>query len=312
MVFGGAGECGRRIVGTADEDYPKPLQHIPEPRTCLDAGGRLGEADALALAIVGTRRCSHYGRGQALSVGELLAGEGFTNVSGFARGVDGYAHEGALRAGGRTIAVLGNGLSEIYPEEHADLAERVVESGAILSELPMDVAPDSKNFPGRNRIIAGLSMGVLVVEAGRGSGALITAEAATDYNREVFAIPGAVDRPELTAGSNGLIRDGAAKLVTCLEDILDELNDVGELMARGAPKEDERGVVREGGDGALLRVLTAQQRAVFDAVVGGAEDVDAVCEASGADAASVMTALTSLQIRGLVRQLPGNRFVRRG
>jgi DNA processing protein len=306
-----ASECGARIVCLADEDYPKPLLHIPDPPTCLYVRGRLEATDGLAIAIVGTRRCSHYAREQALRFGELLAGAGFTIVSGFARGVDGYAHEGALRAGGRTIAVLGNGLSEIYPEEHADLAERVVESGAIVSELPMDVAPDSKNFPGRNRIIAGLSMGVLVVEAGRGSGALITAEAATDYNREVFAIPGAVDRPELTAGSNGLVRDGAAKLVTCLEDILDELKDVGELMTRGAPKEDERGVVREGGDGALLRGLTAQQRAVFDAVAGGAEDVDAACEASGADAASVMTALTSLQIRGLVRQLPGNRFVRR-
>ena len=306
-----AAECGARIICIADEEYPKPLLHTPDPPTCLYVRGKLEAGDSVAMAVVGTRRCSHYAREQALRFGELLAGAGFTVVSGFARGVDGYAHEGALRAGGRTIAVLGNGLSEIYPSEHAELGERVVESGALISELPMDVAPDSKNFPGRNRIIAGLSLGVLVVEAGRGSGALITAEAATDYNREVFAIPGAVDRPEMTAGSNGLIRDGAAKLVTCLDDILDELKDVGELMARGAPQEDERGVVREGGDGALLRGLTAQQRAVLDAVAGGAGDVDAVCEASGADAASVVTALTSLQIRGLVRQLPGNRFVTR-
>jgi len=146
-----ASECGAHVVCLADDDYPKPLQHIPDPPTCLYVRGGLEPADSLAIAIVGTRRCSHYACEQALRFGELLAGAGFTIVSGFARGVDGYAHEGALRGGGRTIAVLGNGLSEIYPQERADMAERVVESGALISELPMDVAPDSKNFPGRNR-----------------------------------------------------------------------------------------------------------------------------------------------------------------
>ncbi len=306
-----ASECGARIVCTADGEYPKALLNTPDPPTCLYVRGTLDATDALAIAVVGTRRCSHYAREQALRFGELLAGAGFTIVSGFARGVDGYAHEGALRGGGRTIAVLGNGLSEVYPAEHAELAEHVVASGALVSELPMDVAPDSKNFPGRNRIIAGLSLGVLVVEAGKGSGALITAEAATEYNREVFAIPGAVDRAELTAGSNGLIQKGEAKLVTCLEDILDELKDAGELMARGAPKEDDRGVVRDDGNEVLLRGLTKQQRAVLDAVAEGAEDIDAVCETSGTDAAGAVTALTSLQIRGLVKQLPGGRFVQR-
>ncbi len=306
-----AEECGAKIFCMADEDYPKALLNIPDPPTCLYVRESLAQADAVAIAIVGTRKCSHYAREQALRFGELLAGAGFTIVSGFARGVDGYAHEGALRAGGRTIGVLGNGLSEIYPTEHAELAGRIVESGALVSELPMDIAPDSKNFPGRNRIIAGMSLGVLVVEAGKGSGALITAEAATEYNREVFAIPGAVDRAELTAGSNGLIQRGEAKLVTCLEDILDELKDVGRLMARGAPSEDERGVVREDGRELLLRGLTKEQRAVYDVIKGDPVDVDGVCLVSGADAAGAISALTSLQIRGLIKQLPGGRFARR-
>ena len=307
-----AGECGVHILCREDTDYPKPLLHVPDPPICLYVRGELQPTDSIAIAIVGTRRCSHYAREQALRFGELLAGAGFTIVSGFARGVDGYAHQGALRAGGRTIAVLGNGLSHIYPEEHADLAEKVIKSGALVSELPIDVAPDSKNFPGRNRIIAALSLGVLVIEAGHGSGALITAECATDYNREVFALPGAVDRPELTAGSNRLIQRSEAKLVTCLEDILDELQGLGELMGQGAPREDDRGIVREAdADGLLIRGLSPLQRSVYDAVASGTEGVDAVCEASGANAASVVTALTSLQIRGLIKQLPGNRFVRR-
>lgn len=307
-----AKECGVRILCREDADYPQPLLHVPDPPTCLYVRGELQPTDSVAVAIVGTRRCSHYAREQAMRFGELLAGAGFTIVSGFARGVDGFAHQGALRAGGRTIGVLGNGLAHIYPEEHAELAEKVCQSGALVSELPIDVAPDSKNFPGRNRIIAALSLGVLVIEAGRGSGALITAEAAIEYNREVFALPGAVDRPELTAGSNQLIQRSEAKLVTCLEDILDELEGLGQLMGKGAPKEDARGIVKEAdADGLLMRSLSPLQRSVFDAVASGTECVDEVCQSTGENASAVITALTSLQIRGLVKQLPGNRFVKR-
>lgn len=307
-----AGECGARILCREDAEYPRLLLHVADPPTCLYVRGDLQPTDSVAVAIVGTRRCSHYAREQAMRFGELLAGAGFTIVSGFARGVDSYAHQGALRAGGRTIAVLGNGLAHVYPEENAELAEKVTEHGALVSELPIDVAPDSKNFPGRNRIIAALSLGVLVIEAGHGSGALITAEAAVEYNREVFALPGAVDRPELTAGGNRLIQKGEAKLVTCLEDILDELEGLGQLMGKGAPVEDDRGIVRDAtADDLKFRGLSPLQRTVYDAVAAGSQEVDAVCEASGANAASVVTALTSLQIRGLVKQLPGNRFVRR-
>lgn len=307
-----AGECGVRILCREDADYPRPLLHVPDPPTCLYVRGELQPTDSVALAIVGTRRCSHYAREQSARFGELLAGVGFTVVSGFARGVDSHAHLGALRAGGRTIGVLGNGLAHVYPMENVELAEKVVQHGALVSELPIDVAPDSKNFPGRNRIIAALSIGVLVVEAGEGSGALITADAAIDYNREVFALPGAVDRPELTAGSNRLIKKGEAKLVTCIEDILDELQGLGELMRSGAPREDHRGIIAEAtADDLRFRGLSSLQRSVYDAVVDGSADVDAVCDVSGESAASVVTALTSLQIRGLIRQLPGNRFVKR-
>lgn len=306
-----AGECGVRILCREDTEYPRPLLHVPDPPTCLYVRGRLEPADAIAVAIVGTRRCSSYAREQATRFGELLAGAGFTVISGFARGVDGLAHHGALRAGGRTIAVLGNGLAHIYPQEHTELADKVAVSGAIVSELPMDVAPDSQNFPGRNRIIAALSLGVLVVEAGHGSGALITAQAATEYNREVFAIPGAVDRAE-AAGSNRLIQKGEAKLVTCLEDVLDELEGLGQAMGRGAPKEDAQGIIKDAdADGLLLRGLSPLQRSVFDAVAGGTDSVDAVCRHTGESAAAVVTSLTSLQIRGLIKQLPGNRFIKR-
>lgn len=306
-----AGECGVRILCREDADYPKPLLHVLDPPTCLYVRGQLQPADSIAVAIVGTRRCSHYAREQALRFGELLAGAGFTIISGFARGVDGFGHEGALRAGGRTIGVLGNGLAHIYPVEHAALAEKVIQSGALVSELPIDVAPDSKNFPGRNRIIAALSLGVLVIEAGHGSGALITAEAATEYNREVFAIPGAVDRAE-AAGSNRLIQRSEAKLVTCLEDILEELEGLGQVMGKGAPKEDVRGIIKKAdAAGLVLRSLSPLQRTVFDAVASGTESVDAVCQSTGENAAAVITALSSLQIRGLVQQLPGNRFVKR-
>lgn len=306
-----ATEYGATILCCDDADYPKTLLHIPDPPTCLYVRGQFQPADAVAIAIVGTRRCSSYAREQSMRFGELLAGAGFTIVSGFARGVDGLSHHGALRAGGRTIAVLGNGLAHIYPEEHAELAEKVIANGAIVSELPIDVAPDSKNFPARNRIIAALSLGVLVVEAGHGSGALITAEAAIEYNREVFALPGAVDRAE-AAGGNRLIQRGEAKLVTCLEDILDELKGLGELMGRGAPKEDAKGVIKKAdADGLVLRSLSSLQRSVFDAVAGGTDNVDAVCHSTGENVAAVISALTSLQIRGLIRQLPGNRFVKR-
>jgi DNA processing protein len=307
-----ASAAGVRIICAEDNDWPAPLRNIPDPPICLYVRGRLEPADAVAVAMVGTRRCSHYGREQAMRFGQALGGAGFTVVSGLARGIDGHAHRGALAAGGRTIAVLGNGLPPIYPREHVSLADEIAESGAIVSELPIDTPPDAQNFPRRNRIIAGLSLGVLVVEAGKRSGALITARLASEYNREAFAVPGRVDQPELTAGVNGLIRDGQAKLVTCLDDLLDELAEVGEIMRREAearPPEQE-GDTRPSRARAAPR-LAPHEEAVLSAVTSGLEDAEQICETSKLDMACVTSTLTALQLKGLVKCLPGNRFVPR-
>ena len=303
-----AQEHGVRILCTEDEDYPKPLKMITDPPTCLYVKGELIPTDAVAIAMVGTRRCSHYGREQARRFGEMLAGAGFTIVSGLARGIDGEAHRGALQAGGRTIAVLGHGLATLYPPEHKKLAEQVVEAGSLVSEYPVDTGPEARNFPRRNRIITGLSLGVIVVEAGKKSGALITARLAHDYNREVFAVPGRVDRPQETAGVHHLIREGQGKLVTCIEDVLDELAEVGEIMGRFSPKPDaDESAV----PGAHISGLSAEETAVFQAVQGGAEDADTIGSRCGLSSAQTLSALTSLQLKAQVRQIPGGRFVAR-
>ncbi len=305
----GATERGLRIVCPEDGDYPKPLLNIPDPPICLYVRGSLEPTDSVAIAIVGTRRCSHYGREQALRFGEMLGAAGFTIVSGLARGIDSHAHRGALQGGGRTIAVLGNGLGSIYPPEHESLALEIASAGAVVSELPVDTIPDAANFPRRNRIIAGLALGVMVVEAGQRSGALITAGLALDYNREVFAIPGRVDRPEQTAGVNSLIRDGRAKLVTCLDDVLDELAEVGKIL-RAKPQDDSA----TGGDEAepdapQVDQLAVHERAVLDAVGNGAEQIEGISAATALEPARVASTLTTLQLRGLVKRLAGGRFV---
>ena len=308
-----AASHGLKILCLEDPQYPQGLLNIPDPPICLYIRGRLEPADCVAVAVVGTRRCSHYGREQALRFGEALGSAGFTVVSGLARGVDSWAHRGALQGGGRTIAVLGNGLGTIYPPEHKPLAEQIISSdaGAVISELPSDIPPDAGNFPRRNRIIVGLSLGVIVVEAGKRSGALITARLASEYNREAFAVPGRVDRPEVSAGVNGLIRAGQAKLVTCLHDVLDELDQVGEIMGADLqtpeqPQED----VAAATTGRSTR-LTTGERLILDAVVNGAEDADRIHQATKLDIAQITSTLTALQLKGLVRRLPGDRFVAR-
>ncbi len=302
-----AADEGVRILCTQDDEYPAPLRHIPDPPICLYVRGTLEPTDAVAIAIVGARRCTYYGMEQARRFGSALAGAGFTVVSGLARGVDGYAHEGALAAGGRTFAVLGNGLTRIYPPEHADLGERVAHHGALIGELPMDAAPEAKNFPPRNRIIIGLCLGVLVIEAGRRSGALITARLATEYNREVCAVPGRVDS-DASAGTNAMIRDGQAKLVTCLEDVLDELGDVGRIML---PEDTDANRGESATEGAAAPPLTQEERQVLDALSQEPTGPDYICEGSGLAVSKVVAVLTALQMKGLVRQLPGTRYVRR-
>ncbi len=345
-----AGECGVRILCWEDADFPKPLLNITDPPICLYVKGNIEPTDAVAVAIVGTRRCSHYGREQSIRFSRALAAAGFTVVSGLARGVDGHAHRGALDAAGRTIAVLGQGLATIYPPEHESLAADIAKSGAVVSELPVDTIPDAKNFPRRNRIIVGLSLGVIVIEAGERSGALISARLAGEYNREVFALPGRIDCPDVSTGTNSLIRDGKAKLITCLDDVLNELQEVGRIMRRdvedltlrrraeGEPAGSTRantpsepgaqatGLPRDlfaNSAAPAIRTTTStpstltyarlqpHEQIVYDAIVAGAEDADAICATVSIGTGQVMSTLTGLQLKGLVRRLPGDKFVRR-
>lgn len=302
-----AGQRGVRIVCLADADYPVALRTIPDPPPCLYIRGSIEPADAVALAIVGTRRCSRYGAEQAERFGATASNAGLTVVSGMARGIDTCAHRGALAGGGRTLAVMGCGLCHLYPPESADLAREIVEHGAIISELPMDVAPDMKNFPPRNRIIAGLALGVLVVEAPQRSGALISARLATEYNREVFVVPGRIDTPA-AQGCHELIQKGAAKLVTHLGDILEELGETGAaLMASPEQREEDRGPRP-----ATLATLDEHEQCVFD-VFGpeplGAEDI---CSASGLPPARVAAALTGLQLKGVIQKAGPDFYERAG
>src|SRR5206468_5022558 len=221
-----ARELGVRIICPEDEVYPVLLRSIPDPPAVLYVKGTLEPRDLNGFALVGSRRCSYYGREQAERFAALLAGAGFTVISGGARGVDSAAHRGAMQhPHGRTIAVLGCGVDTVYPPENKSLFDDIAKRGAVISEYPLGTPPLAENFPRRNRIVSGLSRGVLVIEADIRSGALITArQACDDHQRPVLTLPGRVDNA-MSAGPHKLIRDGAA-LVTCLEDILDGLGPV--------------------------------------------------------------------------------------
>ncbi len=297
-----AATLGVRILCLTDPEYPTALKSIPDPPVCLYVRGCLRVEDRAAVAVVGTRRCTQYGRDQGRRFAALLSGAGFTIVSGLARGIDGSAHHGALEAGGRTLAVLGQGIDAIYPPEHDSLARRVSESGALISETPLTSHPDAGNFPRRNRVIVGLSAGVLVVEAPRRSGALISARLAADYDREVFVLPGRVDVPQ-AAGTNQLIRDGATP-VTCLEDVLDEL---AAVQRRVAPADR---VGRPPRPAAPQMDLSADERVVLDALGTAERSMDALCSSCDIPVPRIAAALTQLQIVGAVRQRAGGRFRR--
>jgi len=307
-----AERLGVRIVCRADGEFPKPLHYISDPPICLYQMSQWRAEDALAVAVVGSRRPTYYGTEQAGRFATLLANAGFTVVSGMARGVDQAAHTAALRAGGRTIAVLGCGLKYCYPPESTELRDRIARNGAVLSELPLEAPPEAKNFPRRNRLIAGLSLGVLVVEAGQRSGALITARLANEYNREVFAVPGRVDTPQAD-GTNALIRDGQAKLVTGLQDILAELGEAGRIIEKSllqAENNDSAQPAEANEQNEQKVALTGAEAKVYRALTTEPMHLDEICEATSLPAGQVAAVLTMLQVRGLVKQLPGNLFVR--
>lgn len=286
-----------RLIARSDADYPALLLEIADPPVALYVRGTLDPADARAIAIVGSRQATDYGKRAAERFARELVEAGYTVVSGLARGLDTAAHFGAVRAGGRTLACLGCGVDVAYPYENRGLAQKIIESGALLSEYPMTAAPDAWHFPSRNRIVSGLSLGVVVIEAPIKSGALITVECAVDQNREVFAVPGNIENPR-NRGAHALIKDGA-KLVESVEDILAELRPGPaqqrlDLDIEPAPPPELVGV-----EAALFALLSYDPKPIDDLILE-----------SGLPAARTSSTLTMLELKGVIRRLPGNAYVR--
>lgn len=277
-----------------DEEYPARLKEIYDLPPLIYVKGSLLPDDERSIAVVGTRNPSHYGRQATEQLVYDIANAGVAIVSGLARGVDGVAHQTALDTGQRTIAVLGSGLDIIYPREHTNLSERIADNGALISEHALGTRPDARNFPRRNRIMSGMTLGTLVIEAGARSGALITARQALDENREVFAVPGSIFS-DSSNGTNMLIRRGEAKLVTTCEDVLEELNltTVARQIEMAALFPDDEN------EAELLRFIT------FDPV-----HVDEVCRSSGRSAPDVSGTLAMMELKGLVKQVGGMNYVR--
>lgn len=290
-----------KLLTLDDKDYPDNLRHIPDPAILLYVKGELKDQDKFSLAIVGSRRASFYGLSSAERFAFELAKGGLTIVSGMARGIDTQAHRGALKAGGRTIAVMGSGFGHIYPPENKKLVDEISQQGAVISEFPCNARPLGINFPRRNRIISGLSQGVLVVEAARNSGALITADFALEQGREVFCLPGKVDSQN-SFGTNTLIKQGA-KLVTCLEDILEELNI--EFREFRNPRQ-VKGNNKESKD---FR-FSQEEQVLYDLVSDRPSALDDILEKSKLNLAAVMEGLLSLEMKQLIRQMPGKQFMR--
>jgi len=306
-----AEKIGVWIVHLEDERYPPLLKQIHDPPAVLYVKGTLTRSDNLAVAIVGSRRCSLYGQEQASRFAHILASSGFTICSGMAYGIDTAGHSGALAAQGRTIAVQGCGLANVFPPENKKLSELIAESGACISELPLRAEPLAEHFPSRNRIIAGLSLGTIVVEAGYNSGALITAKAALEYNREVMALPGRIDSP-LSKGPNRLIKEGA-KLIESVEDIMEALGYIGEQLQAEVSTAAVRAVEKVEMplfDAAQLK-LSDNERLVYDCLGKEPVQIEQVIAEADVAAGDINAALISLQLKGLIKQLPGNMFIRR-
>ncbi len=279
--------------------YSPALDRIPDPPHLLYCRGELRPSDELAIAIVGSRHCTAYGRQQAERIAGGLASAGITVVSGLARGIDGCAHRGALAAGGRTIAVCATGLSTIYPPEHAELAEQIVQHGALLTESPMLQAPVPGLFPQRNRIISGLSLGVVVIEAGRNSGALHTARHTMEQNRDLFAVPGRIDS-DASQGCLDLIRDGAI-LIRGVEDVLEALGPLTKPVKASATETVHQ--PRE-------LQLSDQERTVLNQISAEPISIDEILRSLALESSRVLATLTVLEMRKLVRRLPGGFLIR--
>lgn len=285
-------ERGYRVLTWEDAAYPRRLRHISQSPFVLYLKGSLVEGDIWSAAVVGTRRYSSYGRQVTENITRVLAGQGITIVSGLARGIDGIAHRAALDAGGRSLAVLGSGLDQIYPPEHRDLAENISRQGALISDYPPGTPPDGGNFPPRNRIISGLSRVVLVMEAGIKSGALITANYAAEQDREVFAVPGKITSP-LNKGTNLLIKQGAHPLLEA-QDVLDFLN--MKLVEKGR---------------AAQKTLPANPREalLYSAVGDEPLHVDELSALTKLPIEEVTATLTLMELKGMVQKTFGMKYI---
>jgi DNA processing protein len=294
-----ATERGISIVTQEDEDYPAPLRDAYDPPLLLYVWGKLEARDRHAISVVGSRRATLYGKQATKKLSYQLAQSGFTIISGLARGIDTAAHEAAVAANGRTIAVLGSGLGKLFPQENLALAERIANGhGAVVSEFSIHTSPDKQTFPMRNRIVAAWARAVLVVECPAWSGSLITANLASEYGKPVFAVPGPIDKPT-SDGCNQLIRDGA----TLVADASHILDDLGELpFARSAMVKEEATDFPE---------LPEEEASVFAVVTADESPVDRIIERSGLPAHVVTATLMKLEMRRLVRAFPGFRYARR-
>lgn len=290
-----ASQRGVRIITQGDPHYPETLKQSYDPPLVLYVWGDVKEEDRHALGIVGSRRCSHYGTHSARQFSFQLATCGFTIISGLARGIDTHAHEGAIAANGRTIAVIGSGIGQVYPPENMGLAEKIADGhGAVVSEFPLNTPPSKKTFPMRNRIVAAWSQAILVVECPAWSGALITANLAGEMGKPIYAVPGQIDRPT-SAGCNNLIRDGAI-LVTGGQDILDDLSVL--------PLQNPSLAVQ-------VPALAGVEQHIVSALDEGAELMDEILAATQLPLPEVSATLLKLEIMGVVQQLPGSRFARK-
>jgi DNA processing protein len=287
-------DFGVNVTTIFESDYPLNLKNIYDPPILLYNKGTLKVSDECAVAIVGSRACTYYGMNMSEKMASELACCGITIVSGLARGIDTAAHKGALKSKGRTLAVLGNGLSSVYPPENKALSEQAITNGALISEFPMETPPYKQNFPRRNRVISGLSRAVLVVEAAKKSGALITADFALEQGRDVFAVPGMAERL-LSTGTNTLIKQGA-KLIDNVNDILDEL---------GMPLTS--GIAEDTGDNLPLE---EPQKDIYSMLSNTPCHVDNIMQLTGIKAKEIESALLCMQLKGFVKKLPGGFYVK--
>ena len=307
---------GADVLILDDGIYPALLREIADPPITLYVRGEWETClDAPCVALVGSRRCSTYGQNVALMLARDLAARGVTIASGLARGIDAAAHRGALEAGGRTVGVLGTGIDEVYPRDHKKLVEEILaQGGALVSQFPLGTPPIPENFPYRNRIISGLSLGVVLVEAAENSGSLITARLAMEQSREVFAVPGNITSRN-SFGTNYLIKGAGAKLIQQWQDVAAELPP--DIAARLLPPEPSKQKKREGAAGAeqqatLPADLSDGERAVFGLLSADeATHIDALAGASNLAVSDLTGVLLGLEMRDLIRQLPGKCFVRK-